>query len=356
MNLENQATVVDTPQLVTPERAARGLATWLALLLVFGVGGLVFRMDELALMVALAGMFVLAQAADADPRWRYLHYTVSWVVPAGGLAAAVAIGMWVLSEDGGSHAVRMFLTPALAVAALVSVLIAFRPLANTASSFLFQTEQPTHTMRLTARITLVILVLAVPGWFALRSVFDDLFDPTKPLIDRASLEGQLIGYILLALAAVGYLIRRDLRATAERLGLGPLTTAQLGVAALGVVTLYGINAGADWTQQTFFHGLWESDHQVNQAIAAGLGPVQIVMLGLSAGVGEEITLRGALQPRLGLVMTSLLFASLHLQYSWFGIGVIFLLSLVLGIIRIRTNTTLAMAVHVGYDILALASV
>jgi membrane protease YdiL (CAAX protease family) len=55
-------------------------------------------------------------------------------------------------------------------------------------------------------------------------------------------------------------------------------------------------------------------------------------------------------------MTSLLFAALHLQYSWFGIGVIFLLSLVLGIIRIRTNTTLAMAVHVGYDIVALASV
>jgi len=49
-----------------------------------------------------------------------------------------------------------------------------------------------------------------------------------------------------------------------------------------------------------------------------MGPGLMLLLGLSAGIGEEITLRGALQPKLGLALTSLLFAALHVQYSWYG--------------------------------------
>ena len=85
-----------------------------------------------------------------------------------------------------------------------------------------------------------------------------------------------------------------------------------------------------------------------------MGPGRMVLLGLSAGVGEEITLRGALQPRLGIVLTSLLFAGLHVQYSWYGIASIFVFGLILGTIRRRSGTTAAIAVHGLYDILALA--
>jgi membrane protease YdiL (CAAX protease family) len=80
------------------------------------------------------------------------------------------------------------------------------------------------------------------------------------------------------------------------------------------------------------------------------------VLGLSAGIGEELTMRGALQPRLGLAATALLFASLHVQYSWFGITVIFLLGLVLGLLRKHTNTSVAMAVHALYDMAAVLSI
>src|SRR2546426_174975 len=45
-------------------RTAQGLAVWLVLLLVFGIGALLFRMEELAVMVVLAGLFVVSQAAD----------------------------------------------------------------------------------------------------------------------------------------------------------------------------------------------------------------------------------------------------------------------------------------------------
>ena len=347
---------LDEGALLDSERAARGLATWLGLLLVFGLGGLVLRMEELSAMVALAGLYVLAQAADMDPRWRYLHYSVTWIVPAGALAGAFVIGYQIFVEAPLPPSVRVWAAPALLFAGLLCAASFLRPVANFVATFLFRVERPSHTLRLTARITLAVLALAIPGWFALQTIFDELFDPSSTLIDRASLEAQLVGYILLAVASVGLLIRRDWRSTFDRLGIGPITASHLAIVALGVVSLYGLNAGADWIQQTWFRSLWESDRQVNESIAAGLGPARIALLGVSAGVGEEITLRGALQPKMGLVMTSLVFAALHLQYSWFGMAVIFVLSLMLGTIRIKTNTTVAMAVHGLYDIVALFSV
>jgi membrane protease YdiL (CAAX protease family) len=64
-------------------------------------------------------------------------------------------------------------------------------------------------------------------------------------------------------------------------------------------------------------------------------------------------MRGALQPRLGVVLTALLFSLLHVQYSWFGMATVFLFGLMLGAIRSRTNTTVVIAIHTIYDVLAL---
>jgi membrane protease YdiL (CAAX protease family) len=55
------------------------------------------------------------------------------------------------------------------------------------------------------------------------------------------------------------------------------------------------------------------------------------------------------------VLTSLLFASLHIQYSWMGMAVILLLGLTLGVIRRRASTTVAIGVHVLYDVVAVLS-
>jgi len=64
-------------------------------------------------------------------------------------------------------------------------------------------------------------------------------------------------------------------------------------------------------------------------------------------------MRGALQPRLGLLLTSLVFAGLHVHYSWFGMATILLLGVLLGLIRNRTSTTVAILVHALYDIAAV---
>ena len=59
-----------------------------------------------------------------------------------------------------------------------------------------------------------------------------------------------------------------------------------------------------------------------------------VAIAVAAGVGEELAVRGVLQPRLGLVFANLFFAAGHaLQYSIDGVLSVFLLGLVFGALR-----------------------
>ena len=83
----------------------------------------------------------------------------------------------------------------------------------------------------------------------------------------------------------------------------------------------------------------------------------MVLLAAAAGLGEELFFRGALQPIFGIVPTSLIFAISHVQYGLSPATLtVFLLSIVLGIIRKRSNTTVAILVHGGYNfILGLLS-
>jgi membrane protease YdiL (CAAX protease family) len=75
-----------------------------------------------------------------------------------------------------------------------------------------------------------------------------------------------------------------------------------------------------------------------------------LLIALAAGIGEEILFRGAIQPVFGLWFTSIIFAVIHVQYGFSPVTVfIILLAVILGIIRRRTNTTVAIFVHVGYD-------
>ena len=120
----------------------------------------------------------------------------------------------------------------------------------------------------------------------------------------------------------------------------------------GVGALIGLNSGTEWAEHRFFPLLWQQDRDVTRLIAGALPVSTALLLGVSAGLGEEIAIRGALQPRLGIVLCAVLFASAHVQYSWFGMLTIGLLGVLLGGIRAGTNTTTAIVVHALYDIFA----
>jgi hypothetical protein len=164
----------------------------------------------------------------------------------------------------------------------------------------------------------------------------------------------LVWTVALCLVAAGFPLTRPLPAALARLGLGwpgwrgialglavsilmvplftvvdPLATA--AVEALGLAT----------TSSAWIEHLFGRDFGLLGALAAAL----------SAGLGEELVWRGVVQPRYGLGLAALGFASMHaFQYGPDGLISVLLSGLLLGVLRQRTNTTVAAVAHGGYDL------
>lgn len=162
--------------------------------------------------------------------------------------------------------------------------------------------------------------------------------------------------VALAVLGVGIGLRRGLRDVAARLGYGGITLPQLGVVAAFVAGALLLSAASDrvfeYLQPALHERVGEITSDLFSIEGMGLSSVLLfgLLLGLGAAAGEETLFRGALQPVFGVVLTSLLFASLHVQYGpSVSLGYIFLLSVGLGILRSRINTTAAFVAHAGYN-------
>jgi len=331
------------------------LLAWLLILAVAGGLSLAFQLQEAAVLIVVSGLFVTAQVMDLHPdRESLFRQVLMSLIPAFIGAVVFAMLGFVVSQQEPAP-LQIPVMAFCAAAALVSLATMLPPLADGLSRALFRGQEPSEVLRLASRIVLMGLLLAFPGWYAFRDTLEQMMSSSPSLFEQGLLGSGLVGYVVLAFAAVGTWIRRDTPAALERLGLRPLRPADYAVIPFGVLLLFGLNLALEVVQRTWFTDMWLSDQRVSQLIAAELGPVQILMLGLSAGIGEEITMRGALQPRLGIGLTSLLFAALHVQYSWFGMGVIFCFGLLLGVLRNRTSTTVVIAIHTIYDIAAVVS-
>ncbi len=349
---------VTTPPEPVPDRYGPfpppGMLAWALALAVLGLGALALRQIEAAFLVGVAGLFVVAQGADTRPQWRFLQDAVGWVPP---LAGAMFLGAlaWLVGHEGPPSPFRYAAAGFSALGALVSLVLFSGRAADAVARVLLRGSPPGHTARLAARVVLLTLWLALPAWFVFKDSGDELMANPSRLVSRTGLSVGLVGYVVLALAGVGLLVRRGWKESFARLGIAVPGTAATAVVPLGVVALWLFNVGSESLQRQAFPALWASDQRFAEVLARGMGPGTIVLLGLSAGIGEEITLRGALQPRLGIVLTSLLFAVLHVQYSWYGMLSIFGFGLILGLIRRHGSTTSAMAVHALYNMLALAA-
>ena len=362
----------DAPQgPVLGARLRRGLLLWFITLAVGGAAFLLLGSSEGALLVAIAGLFVLAQATDAAaaapayrdwvratlPRRQVLgavfRATVRGILPLFGSLMLAGMAAFALQDAPGTR--ERIAAACGGVAALLVLALAARPVADAVARWLFHTLHPNRTERLTARVT-AIGFLAFPVFALLRpELIATLSAQSGDLVTPAGLVAQMIGLVALGLAGVGLGLKRDWREARERLGLTAMTPRHWIWAAVGLAAVAGVNTGMEWIETHHFPALALEDEQVTKLIAAHLSLGATIVLGISAGVGEEITVRGALQPRLGLLLSSLLFASGHVQYTWFGVLTVGLLGVALGVIRQRTNTTTAIIVHGLYDILAALS-
>lgn len=169
----------------------------------------------------------------------------------------------------------------------------------------------------------------------------------------AQLWTQDIMLFIIACIGVGFLTRRNFKETFQRLGLGKMTGRQF---LWGAFIAIGLVVAAYLLEILLAPTPLGMDQDMQEFTEKLLGPLfttipGIFTLGLAAAIGEEALFRGALQPRFGLFLTSVLFALVHSNYGLslstlivFGVGIC------LGIIRIRFNTTTAMLVHATYNL------
>jgi hypothetical protein len=337
------------PEGLTP-RARRGLVSWFVVLAIGGAAGLLTGHGDLALLLSLAGLYVAARAADVDRTWYLFHLAAQVTVPLSGLLMSAGLAAYAQTVDTLSVPLDGLLGACL-LGALTSLVLLVPVLTHNLTVLLFRTPHTTRVMRLTTRIALLGLVMALP----LRLLWPDLLrflqEQGETLADASSLVAGLAGEVALAFAAIGLGIDRSWRASVERLGLGPVRGAQWLVAVAGLAALVALNSALEQVQLRWFPALAEADRETVEWMVRDLSPALAVLLGICAGAGEEIAMRGALQPRLGLLLSSVVFAVLHVQYTWFGMLTVALIGILLGVIRQRTNTTVAIVVHAAYDVL-----
>jgi len=159
-------------------------------------------------------------------------------------------------------------------------------------------------------------------------------------------------FVLVAYFTVGWRIVRTFGEATARLGITRPTwetlAAAAGFTALSFLTAIVVNVIALFVQPE----LAESMNALTEDLTANFqNPIGALILGISAGVGEEALFRGALQPRYGIVLTSIVFALLHAPQYGLNLAVLglFAVSILLGLARNYFGTTTAMIAHAAYN-------
>jgi hypothetical protein len=167
-------------------------------------------------------------------------------------------------------------------------------------------------------------------------------------------------FVIVALLGVGAFIRLGPRETLARLGYGPISLRHVGLVALFILAAFAVSLGADYLFSQLQPDLYRKVGEISGTLfnPRGLSLVSAVLfallIGVGAGLGEETLFRGAVQPVFGIPATSVLFASMHVQYGpSLLLGYIFVLSIGLGLLRRYINTTASFLAHAGYNTLGI---
>ena len=171
-------------------------------------------------------------------------------------------------------------------------------------------------------------------------------------------------YVVISLFGVGIFVRRNIPRTIKRLGIKfpekNNIVGWLGKGAkhllIGAVVGFGmfwvqVALSATWQSFVSPETLAEQSAAAEAMFAAFSGSLWLgFLLAFTAGVGEELLFRGALQPIFGNVIVSIFFVMLHSQYILTPASlIIFTVSLVFGFLRNHYTTPSAMMAHFVYN-------
>jgi CAAX protease family protein len=204
--------------------------------------------------------------------------------------------------------------------------------------------------------TALFLVLILLGFLMGNQLSVDVLAEqarSGPSLEPLDVIAQELPFLVAAFLGVGLFTRRSLGDCLGRLGLVRPAPWQvcLGLAAAGLFLAF--SGGIEILSQLLTPRLAEKVNVANQRLFGHLGdPVGIATIALAAGICEETLFRGALQPKLGMVLTSIAFAAVHAQYGLsLDLLAVFVLALGLAALRRLANTTTAIICHVTYNAL-----
>jgi membrane protease YdiL (CAAX protease family) len=166
--------------------------------------------------------------------------------------------------------------------------------------------------------------------------------------------------VVFALLGVGLWVRRSWPEVLERLGVADLEPGSVmaGISVAGALLGFITLAGGLWLR--FSPQTFEELGSATEVLFGGFTSIPAALVvAASTALGEELLFRGALQPRLGLLPTTLLFALLHVQYTLSPASLIILgVGLGFGLLRRWRDTTASIVAHFVYNfaLLALAMV
>jgi membrane protease YdiL (CAAX protease family) len=283
-----------------------------------------------------------------------------WASHATGILAGVTAGLTFLvgafdyggagliqaGSAGQSHALDV----GLMVTAVIAATLASRPVRERIARVLpIDPDSPVHAYALVLAVILFGAQLAT-------IVFVDTLavDQQLPPLSVGDVVASETPFLIMALAGVGLYIRRNAAGAALRLGLVRPTWWQIAIALAAAGAFYAFVQASVILSQDLTPSVANQVAKTTDHVFGGLNnPVGIAAIALLPGICEEILFRGALQPRLGLLATAVLFTSIHTQY---GISLdalsILVVAIGLGVIRKYTNTTTSGVCHVSYNLLA----
>lgn len=301
--------------------------------------------------VLLSIILVLANLARHSPAFAWLAYGALVVVNLLMLNAGVAS----LAPQSELLAIPPQAEPALdALLRGVGItgLVAFLPLLPSVRRGLARLipvdpASPVHTTALVYAVYVVGLGISQQRLLSDPAVVQSL----ELRLTSALAWSQALGMVLLAVSGVGLFVSRSPREVAERLGLAWPTFGHAVVAGLAVIFLFGaqVTVALIW-RSLDPAGFDQLSNASNLLFGEFSGPVAAFTLGFTAAVGEELVFRGALQPRFGLLLPAVLFTVLHSQYGFSPATLLILMiALVLGVLRWRTNLTVCILTHFGYN-------
>jgi len=284
---------------------------------------------------------VFARVMRPDSGWVHASRLVAAVIAAACVPAAAVV--WRFGIGLGTLSPFLLLVALFAFGGALALLLIPPVGARILRAMGLDPASPVHRVVAVAFVLTVIDAVALFAELAESGPVQMPFYPSDPLVS-------LMTDVALALAGVGFGLTRDLRATLARLDVRAITRRQLALAVL-VALGFQLFIGA---MEHLESVLLPSVHALEDRFGydfVGLPPwVGAVLTSVTAGVGEEVLFRGALQPRLGVVLTAVLFGALHVQYQVPGMVMIVLMGIALGVLKNRTSTTFTAVVHVLYDV------